>query len=367
MGSLRIAPIAWLALAVLVVLWLARPVIGPFLVAGVIAYAFSPLVGAGQARTGWPRVVIVGIGYLALIALLAVLVAILAPRASRELASLAESGPDSFATTLRQVLGTDAVDVGGHRITIAMIAQAVDDQIQGIVASPGDAAHVATEVGAFALDALLTLIVAFYLLVDGARFLDRSLALVPPHGRERAVEILGHIHVVLGRWLRGQLLLIALVATVVYVGLGPVLHLPYALAIGLLTGVLEIIPLVGPAIAAAIAGTDAFARGGVGLAATVLVFFFVLRQVEDQLVMPIVVGRVVHLHPVVTIFAVLVGLSTYGVLGGLLGVPVAAAANVIFNELYPVPDAAPPPGPGAPPERPAGATSLGAEERQPGA
>ena len=56
--------------------------------------------------------------------------------------------------------------------------------------------------------------------------------------------------------------------------------------------------------------------------------------------MPVVIGRAVHLHPVVTIFAVLVGLSTFGVLGGLLGVPVAAALNVTFRELYPTQDAA---------------------------
>jgi predicted PurR-regulated permease PerM len=55
--------------------------------------------------------------------------------------------------------------------------------------------------------------------------------------------------------------------------------------------------------------------------------------------MPVVIGRAVHLHPVVTIFAVLVGLSVYGVLGGLLGVPVAAAINVVFRELYPLPAA----------------------------
>ena len=90
---------------------------------------------------------------------------------------------------------------------------------------------------------------------------------------------------------------------------------------------------VGPLIATAIAGTDAFAHGGAGLALAVVVFYFVVRQVEDQVVMPVVVGRAVHLHPVVTIFAVLVGLSTYGVVGGLLGVPIAAAVNVIFREL----------------------------------
>ncbi len=69
-----------------------------------------------------------------------------------------------------------------------------------------------------------------------------------------------------------------------------------------------------------------------------IAIYFVLRQVEDQVVMPIVIGRAVHLHPVVTIFAVLVGLSVYGVLGGLLGVPLAAALNVIFRELYPETD-----------------------------
>jgi predicted PurR-regulated permease PerM len=129
------------------------------------------------------------------------------------------------------------------------------------------------------------------------------------------------------------------VATVAYIGLGPVAHLPYALALAVLTGILEIIPLIGPLIATAIVAVDAFARGGAGLAAAVIVFYFVLRQVEDQVVMPVVIGRAVHLHPVVTIFAVLVGLSLYGVLGGLLGVPVAAAINVVFRELYPTANA----------------------------
>jgi predicted PurR-regulated permease PerM len=159
--------------------------------------------------------------------------------------------------------------------------------------------------------------------------------------RERTTDVLARIHVILGKWLRGQLLLIALVAAVAYIGLGPVAHLPYALALAVLTGVLEIIPLIGPLIATAIVAIDAFARGGAGLAAAIIVFYFVLRQVEDQVVMPVVIGRAVHLHPVVTIFAVLVGLSIYGVLGGLLGVPIAAALNVIFRELYPNPDTAP--------------------------
>jgi hypothetical protein len=102
-----------------------------------------------------------------------------------------------------------------------------------------------------------------------------------------------------------------------------------------LSGVLEIIPLVGPIIAAAMAGTVTFATHGTDTTIVVLIVYLVVRQIEDQVVMPLVIGRAVHLHPVITIFAVLVGLSTWGVLGGLLGVPVAAALNVTLHELYP--------------------------------
>ena len=94
--------------------------------------------------------------------------------------------------------------------------------------------------------------------------------------------------------------------------------------------------MIGPLVATAIAAVDAFAHGGTQLAIVVIVIYFVIRQVEDQVVSPIVIGRTVHLHPVITIFAVLVGLSVYGILGGLLGVPIAAAVNVVYREFYAV-------------------------------
>jgi len=120
-----------------------------------------------------------------------------------------------------------------------------------------------------------------------------------------------------------------------YVILGPILHIPYALILAVLSGLLEIIPLVGPVIAAALAGTVAFSSHGLDTTIVVLAVYLVVRQIEDQIVMPVVIGRAVHLHPVITIFAVLVGLSSWGILGGFLGVPVAAALNVTLHELYP--------------------------------
>ncbi|MEO5941234.1 MAG: AI-2E family transporter [Candidatus Limnocylindrales bacterium] len=330
------APFAVLLLAALGILWVSRGVLGPFIVAAVIAYAFSPLVSAGQRRLGWPRIAVAGLGYAIAAAIIAIVATLLAGRIAEEIHLLAGSGPDSLAKALRDLVGSDVVVIGGQQIAVADIAREIQSRVAGLVASPGDALHIAGQVGEVGLEAILALIVTFYFLVDGEMFMDRTIALIPAAAqRTRTIDVLGRIHAVLGKWLRGQLLLIVLVAAVAYIGLGPVLHLPYALALAVLTGILEVIPLIGPLVATAIVAVDAFAKGGPGLVAAVVVFYFVLRQVEDQVVMPVVIGRAVHLHPIVTIFAVLVGLSVYGVLGGLLGVPIAAAINVVFRELYP--------------------------------
>ena len=323
-----------LVVAILIVLWLARSVIGPFVVAAVLAYGFSPFVSAGVRRLGWPRIAIVGLGYLLTLAVLGVLGYFVAGQAINELRALSAAGPTALADTIRQLVGTDVIDIGGQHIPVAEVARRAQEGIAGMFASPSDALHIAVSLGEAGLQAILVLIVTFYFLVDGSRFIGETITLLPIEHRDRTTATLHRIHEVLGKWIRGQLFLVALVTVVVYVILGPILHIPYALAVGVLTGTLEVIPLVGPLIATSIAGVDAFAHGGAGLAGIVIVIYFVLRQVEDQVVMPVVIGRAVHLHPVVTIFAVLVELSTYGILGGLLGVPVAAALNVVFHEMY---------------------------------
>jgi predicted PurR-regulated permease PerM len=323
-----------LLVVILIVVWVGRAVLGPFVVAAVVAYAFSPLVTTAERRLGWPRALIVLAGYVVALTAASIAVYLLAGQALRELELLAKGGPDALATTLRQLVGSDTIAVGTQTISVAAIATQIQDSLTHLL-GPGDAISVARSVGESTLKAILVLIVAFYFLIDGARFRDVAVGLFPVDYRARTVALLAEIHAVLGKWLRGQLFLVVLVAAVVYVILGPVLGLRYALAIGILTGILEVVPLVGPIVAAAIAAIDAATQGGLQLAGVVIVIFLVLRQVEDQLVMPVVIGRAVHLHPVVTIFAVLIGLEVYGVLGGLLGVPAAAAINVIFNTLYP--------------------------------
>jgi predicted PurR-regulated permease PerM len=325
-----------LALLVVVgfIVWLARGVLGPFVVAAVLAYAFTPVVSAAQERTHLPRPAVIGLGYLLVFAAVGVLAFLAAERAGSELRDLTSGQQDIVYGALRKLLG-DTVVIAGTAYSVKDLSGQLHAAILGLISSPTDAVHLAEQAVDIGLQVILTLIVTFYFLLDGRRFGQFALRFLEPDHQADALHIAGRIHVVLGRWLRGQLLLIAFVAAVLYIILGPVLHVPFALALSLLSGVLEIIPLVGPIVAAALAGTVAFSTRGSDTTIVVLIVYVIVRQVEDQVVMPIVIGRAVHLHPVVTIFAVLVGLSAWGILGGLLAVPVAAALNVTLHELYP--------------------------------
>lgn len=326
----------WLLLGVVVlgIVWLARGIIGPFVVAAVAAYAFTPVVSAIEERTHLPRALIIGLGYVLVLGATAVAAVVLAERVNSELTYLSTGGTDVFATALHKLFG-DHLVIAGQTYDVNDVAAQIRTSLLGAVRSPTDAIRMAEQAVEVVLQAVLALIITFYFLLDGRRFGEFAIGFLDRSQRGESLRIARRIHVVLGRWLRGQLLLIALVSVVLYVILGPVLHVPYALVLALFSGVLEIVPLVGPIIAAALAGTVAFATHGTDTTIVVLVVYLIVRQIEDQIVMPLVIGRAVHLHPVVTIFAVMVGLSAWGVLGGLLGVPVAAALNVTLHELYP--------------------------------
>ncbi len=319
---------------VLLLLWLARGVIAPFVIAAIIAYAFDPLVSGVRERTRLPRAAIIAIGYAVTLAVLGVVLFLVSGRVATEIRELSSSGQDVIAAGLQRVFG-DRISIAGEQLATKDVAASIRTVLVDTFSRPTDSLRIVAHAVDIGLQAILTLILAFYLLLDGDRFARFSLRFLDRRKQARTVQIARRIHVVLGRWLRGQLFLIGLVAFVLYLLLGPVLGVPFSLTIAIMSGVLEIIPLVGPIVAAAIAIAVAFGESGPNTAFAVLVIYVIVRQVEDQVIMPIVIGRAVHLHPVVTIFAVLVGLSTFGVLGGLLGVPVAAALNVTLHELYP--------------------------------
>src|SRR5262249_49109900 len=147
------------------------------------------------------------------------------------------------------------------------------------------------------LDTLLVVIVSFYLLVAGPRFGSYMLKFVPAQSRQNTGYVAGRVHKVLGAYLRGQLILIGLMSLVSFIVLQFIFNVPYAIPLAIVTGVLEIIPLIGPVIAGALAASVALAAHGPGAAVGVIIAYFILRELEDNFVVPMVVGRSVEIHP----------------------------------------------------------------------
>jgi predicted PurR-regulated permease PerM len=324
-----------LALFLAAIFWFARPVMLPFVVGALIAYAFSPYIDAAQARTGRSRLLIVVAGYGAALLLVGLVVVAFSGPVAREIALLIDSGPNALTIALRQLLGSDSVTIGDLTFTVEEIAARVQAAITAFLQTPEGAIRAAEGLLHGALDVVLTIIVAFYLLLDGSRLGNSALGFLEPPDRAQMRQVASRVHVVVGLWLRGQLLLVGLVTVVVSIVLGPILHLPYPIALGLMVGLLDVITLIGPLVAGTVVAIVALSTGGPTLAIVAVVFLFVLRQVENVLIMPIVLGRAVHLHPLVALFAVVVGSTAFGVVGTFLALPVAAAINVALHEFFP--------------------------------
>jgi predicted PurR-regulated permease PerM len=325
----------WLALAALVVLWVARGVLPPFIVAGILAYILSPLVDQLAQRFKIRRQLVAIAVFVAVIGVLAGLVVLVGARLTAEVRDLARQGPSIIETVVDQATGGQTIDIMGQTITSRELGRRIDVAVREEIGSPSQAIH-AIQVGfELTLGVLLVVLALLYMLLDGGRFWRWLLRFVPPEHRAHTETVSQKIHAVLGRYLRGQLFLIALMSAITFVVLEWFFHLPYALWIGILTGFLEVIPLIGPIAAAAVACTIGFEQGGAHEAAALAVTYLILRQAEDQLVMPLVVGRAVHVHPLITIFAVLTGEKIAGVLGMILAVPMAAAIKVVLDYAYP--------------------------------
>ena len=326
---------AWLlAVVAAVILYIARRVLGPFVIAAIFAYIFSPIVDNIQERLKWPRGLVVALFYVLVLGALGIGIYFGAEALVKETQALANSGPNIVEGALTQFMGDKPFEFGGQIYTPHTLAERINEGLATYFAS-GEALHVIGETVIRLLDTLLVIVVSLYLLLDGKRLGAYLLKFIPTESRSRTGYIAGRIHTVLGIYLRGQLLLIAIMSAVSFIVLQFFFNIPFALPLAIMTGFLEIIPLIGPAIATGIVGLVALWAHGPGAATGVIIVYIVLRQVEDQLVMPYVVGRAVHLHPVVTIFAVLVGGALAGILGTLLAIPAAAAIKIVLDFLYP--------------------------------
>jgi len=334
--ALRILP--WF-LHILVVLGAAlflfrvRAILTPFLLALGLSYLMNPLVTYLEKR-GAPRsagTLVVYVGFTLLIALLGVY---LFPRLFSQLEMLAEVLPGQ-AQEIQSRLA--ALYARLNRFNIPEpLKGALDDGIRRAETALADL--VRRTVGAVPeLLPKMTMLVlvpvlAFYFTMDFPEIKMWLLSWIPSRWRSEVVGLLIEMDQALGSFIRGQLLVSAVVGVLIFAGLS-IIGVDFALVIGLVAGLFNVVPYFGPIIGAVPAVILASLKSPV-LALYVILLFVLVNQFESAVVGPNILGEQVGLHPVAVIFAILAGGHLFGLIGVLLAVPVAAMIKVILRYLH---------------------------------
>ena len=179
---------------------------------------------------------------------------------------------------------------------------------------------------------IFVVFLGLYLAASPRTYRDGLAALVPPAARPRALEVLNRIGRALQGWLLGKLVSMLLVGILVFVGLS-LLGTPLALILGLIAGLFEFVPIIGPFAAFVPAALLALA-GSASQVLWVIVLYVVVQQVEGQIIVPLVQRSTVDLPPALTISAIFVGGAAFGLLGFLVATPLAAVLLVLIDMLY---------------------------------
>jgi predicted PurR-regulated permease PerM len=179
-------------------------------------------------------------------------------------------------------------------------------------------------------------IITFFILLDFNKILGKTLLLAPQARREAVLTIVTDVIAVFGNWVRGVLIVMALDMVVVYIvlriaGLGD-----YALTLAVTAGILNTIPYFGALTSTLLIGLASWATHGVGTGIGVTVAMVIIHQVIfDNIIAPRVIGGSVHLHPLLTLLALMAGGELFKIGGTLLAVPIAAAIQVVLVYLFP--------------------------------
>ncbi len=329
----RLALVGLVAAAALVFLYSVRVSLLPFILAGLVAYLLEPMV-AWLVRRGFSRFAAIVWIYAGLFTIGALGIVYVIPVVIEQLNRLAETLPE-FTTKVQQFV--EALQRDYRRTPLPeTIRQAVDDAIHQVQVRLVDLIATVVQglvgLASFVVVFLLAVVLAFYLLQDLPRLQARFVAALPPGMRAEVIRLLAEIDSVLAGFIRGQVVLAVLVGLLSGVTLS-LLGMRFAVVLGVVAGLAEFVPYFGPYIGAAPAVLLAVFISP-ALALKVVIAYVVIQQLESAVIAPRVVGPWVRLHPLTVVFALLAGAQLFGVIGLLVGVPVAAVLRIIFRYAY---------------------------------
>lgn len=324
-------------LIVVVVLWLVvtfSPLISSLVIAGLIAYILHPLVNLITRHSRLSHVVAVNIVYIFFLLLLAAVPAVLVPLGIGQIRYVSFDF-QSFSDQVR-AFSEQPLVIGNIPISLdilfndleVMISQTVTD----IAPNLGNAlAGISTNF----LWILIILVSIYYLLKESHLLVKWGIGFVAPQYRRDAQLLLDEIDAVWGGFLRGQLVLMLIVGILSWVG-GASVGLPGAFLVGITAGVLDIIPSLGPVLAATIAVIVALFEGSTYLpvsnvffAVIIIGIFLLIQQIENIWIRPLLMGRRLKLHPALIFIGVFSSLALLGILVTLLIIPLMATIGIV--------------------------------------
>ena len=293
-----------------------------------------------RGPVGWladhrvPRGVAVGLCYLAAIVVVTVALLFIVPALASQVGAFVEALPSYIDRTYRlwlQVTEPKGSPLVPHWVTTAAL-NTKDTAVSSLGRWSSEGFSVAVAAGSQAVSGLISLVLAliigFYTLMDLPKLRDEALNLVPERFRGEAGIVSATVARVLGGWMRGALIDSLVVGVLIAVGLS-VLGVPYGVAIGIIGGLLNVVPYLGPTVAAVLAGLAGFSVDP-WKALWAVVVVIAVQQFDSLWLNPRIMSKNVDLHPVLVVFSLLAGATLFGVPGLLLGVPVAAIVKGLF-------------------------------------
>ena len=335
------AIIAWtvgLVVLTALALWamyVARDVILLIYISIVLAIGFGPIVRAVERRPllvgkrRVPRWLAILVIYLAMLGVLVFVVATGLPPLISQARALGAGLPGMVESAQAYLVAHGLLE---HQLTWQELVQRVPAGVAGV---GGDAVTTVLltvmSVAGGAFGVVTILILTFYLLVEADEIFDTMKRLVPPAHRARFQSASNNISLKVSAWLGGQLLLGVVIGTSATIGLW-LIGVPYFFVLGVVAGIGELIPMVGPLLSAIPAVAVALSVS-TGHAVATAIFFIVQQQLENHVLVPKIMSKQVGVSAVTVLVALLIGASLLGIIGALLAVPTAAMIQVVFDEL----------------------------------
>lgn len=320
-----------LAVAItLKVVWISRHVLSWVFIALFLTLALNPAVERLERRFGGRRGLATGVVMLVAIAAIAAIGALFIPTLVDQVSGFAKKVPDYLDDLTKGRGRLGFLETKYHLVEKARAA-IHNGGAKKLFGLSGTALAVTKGVINAVVATVTIVFMTFFMLVEGPAWVDRVLGLIRPESRPRWRSVGHDIYRTVGGYVTGNLL----ISVIAGVSTGIVLLImgvPYAVALGLVVAILDLIPLAGATIAGIIITIVAFLHS-IPAGIVVVAFFVVYQQVENHLLQPVVYGRTVQLSPLAVLISVLIGAELAGVLGALAAIPVAGTLQVVLVDV----------------------------------